>query len=301
MQREIIKPESKQEWLRHRTQDLTSTEMPALFGLSPYMTRFELWHQKKNQQIVELEENERMKWGNRLQDSIALGLAADMGWQVRKKDEYMRIPDLRLGSSFDFQIGETGLLEIKNVDALQYRDGWDVDDAGNIDAPAHIEMQIQHQMLVSGLNQGKIGALIGGNRVVLIDREIDSGVHDRILEATAEFWKSIVDNRPPEPDFIADADFISKLYRYAEPGKVIEADSDIEFLAAQYALFSAQEKEAKAQKDGIKAELLTKIGDAEKVKGNGFSISASYTQSTLVPAYERAGFRNFRVTWPKKK
>ena len=33
-------------WLAARTHDLTSTEIAALFGCSPYLTKFELWHRK---------------------------------------------------------------------------------------------------------------------------------------------------------------------------------------------------------------------------------------------------------------
>ena len=99
-----ILPKDKQSWLEARLQDITSTEVSALFGISPYLTEFELWYQKKEKTIVELQENERMKWGTLLQDSIAQGIAEEQGWKIRRMDEYIREDELRAGSSFDFCI-----------------------------------------------------------------------------------------------------------------------------------------------------------------------------------------------------
>lgn len=300
MNRESIAVKDRDEWLRARTQDITSTEVSALFGISPYATEFELFHKKIAGTVDELDENERMKWGTRLQDAIALGIAKDNGFAVDRFDGYMRIPDARIGSSFDFFMEPAGILEIKNVDALIFRDGWIVDN-GEIEAPLHIEMQVQHQLLVSGRSVAYIGALVGGNKVSLLQRFPDEEVHTRILEKSHEFWKRIESNTPPTPDFIKDAEFIAQLYKQAEPGKVVEADSEIDLLAHEYALASAAEKSAKEQKDAIKSQILMKIGDASKVQGQGFSITASTTQPTWIEAYERAGFRQFRVNWSKAK
>src|SRR3990172_11795006 len=119
---ETIKPKNEAEWLSLRMKDITSTEISALFGISPYSTEFELWHRKKNKLYVDFEETERMTWGLRLQNAIAKGIAEDQGWKVRRMNEYIRIPELRIGASFDFSIEgkdiEPGILEIKNVDSL---------------------------------------------------------------------------------------------------------------------------------------------------------------------------------------
>ncbi|MCK5561232.1 MAG: YqaJ viral recombinase family protein, partial [Thermoplasmata archaeon] len=157
MARQIINPSNEKEWLELRTQDITSTEIGALFGISPYVTEYELWHRKKNQTIVDFEENERMKWGTLLQDSIAAGIAEEQGWQIRRMDEYIRGSELRLGSSFDFSIEpdeankDKALLEIKNVDSLIFKQQWlKNEETGKLEAPLHIEIQVQHQLLVSG-------------------------------------------------------------------------------------------------------------------------------------------------------
>jgi len=98
-----IEIENEKQWLAERAKDVTSTEVSALFGLSPYLTEFELFHQKRDGVTVKFEPNERMKWGNRLESAIAHGAAEDMGWNIAKFNVYMRVQEARIGSSFDFE------------------------------------------------------------------------------------------------------------------------------------------------------------------------------------------------------
>lgn len=294
-------PLTREEWLQMRASDITSTEVAALFGCSPYMTKFELWHRKKTRAIVSIEENERMKWGTRLQDSIALGIAEDNRWEVRRMDEYMSDAAARMGASFDFAIEPDGILEIKNVDSMVFKDGWLVSD-DNIEAPPHIEIQLQHQLAVSKRSFGVIGALVGGNRVVLIRREADPDIIASIRKAVAGFWESIDGNIEPKPDFERDSEFIASIYKFAEPGKVLDAtgDEEIRKMAAEYKALGDAVKTATGGRDAIKAQLLMRMGDAEKVIGDGFSISAGMVGPAKV-AYEREGYRLFKINWKKEK
>lgn len=334
--REVIVPKDEADWLRHRAVDLTSTEVAALFGVSPYATLFEVWHRKKNSHVVEVKQNDRMKWGTRLQDSIANGIAQDEGWKIRRMDEYVRIPALKMGASFDFaiepdqcecghrfndhspidgcledpdgpkcscghyvEVGQPGLLEIKNVDSLAFRDGWLVD-GDTIEAPPHIELQVQHQLLVSGRAFAYIGALVGGNRVVLLKRERNDKVIDAIKSQCASFWMTIAMGKEPVPDFARDAAVIGRLYGYAEVGKVLNArgDAKIERLLEKYKQAADREKEAGTDKDAAKAELLTLIGDAEKVHSDICTISCGMIAGGPV-SYERKPYRNFKPSWKK--
>ena len=51
---EFVNTES---WLQERMKDITSTEVSALYGLSPYLTEYELFHTKKDGVVVRIEEN----------------------------------------------------------------------------------------------------------------------------------------------------------------------------------------------------------------------------------------------------
>lgn len=328
--RQIFHPESEAGWHALRAQDLTSTDVPALFGLSPYKTHFELWHEKKSGQRVEIAENERLKWGRRLEHTVAMGIADDQGWVIRPMKEYVRLPGLRIGSSFDFRVivaashdewrnaatGERAerpttvpscydtshdaTLEIKCVDWLMFRDGWTIDE-GFIEAPAHIEIQVQHQMLVSGLRRAYIGVMVGGNDIRLIEREADESVHRGILAACSAFWASIDANQPPPPVMPDDADAVIRMHQFAEPGKLFDArnDATVAALVREYHQFGEAKRDAEEQQKVRKAELLQAIGDAEKVMLDGYSVSCGLVGPAEIPAYTRAGYRLVRVTQKK--
>ena len=315
MATEILPFTDEQTWLTARQRDVTSTESAALFGMSPYVTHFELWHRKHSGTAPEFKTNERMRWGNRLEAAIAHGIAEEQGWEIRPMKEYMRDPDARLGSSFDFVItnlGEPVHLEIKNVDYLAFRDGWIEHEDGSIEAPEHIEMQVQHQMAVSGFKRAFIGAFIGGNRGVVIERERDEDVIRAIRAKVAEFWRTVDAGQEPDPVMPEDAEAVIRMHQYAEPGKILDASGDAEIarLVEVYRQASAAEKNATEDKEAAKARLLAAIGDAEKVLLPGYTVSASMiadTPPTLITpemvgtSYGgRKGYRNLRVNTRKK-
>jgi predicted phage-related endonuclease len=222
-------------------------------------------------------------------------------------DQYMRDPDLRAGSSFDFSIESgngtgKGLLEIKNVDGLIFKNDWTEDESGNMQGPLHIEIQVQHELLVSEREYCYLAALIGGNRLVMVKRTRDEAVIQAIRERVAAFWQSIEANTPPQADYQADAEFIGKLFGYAEPGKVLNISEDTEMTAqaAEYKRLGDVEKDAKEKRDAIKAWFLTRIDDAEKCIGSGFSIDAGITGAGH-REYDVAAFRRFKISWSKKK
>ena len=315
MATEIIPFTTEDAWLAQRTRDVTSTESAALFGMSPYVTAFDLWHRKRSGNVPEFKSNDRMKWGNRLEAAIAHGIAEEQGWEIRPMKEYMRDPDARMGSSFDFVItnlGEPVHLEIKNVDYLAFRDGWIEHDDGSMEAPEHIEMQVQHQMAVSGFKRAFIGAFVGGNRGVVIERQRDEDVIKAIRAKVAEFWRTVDAGQEPDPVMPDDAEVVICLNQYAEPGKILDASNDEEItrLVTEYKALCAQRDNLKDDAEVAKAALLKAIGDAEKVLVEGFSISAGMiadTPPTLITADMvgktyggRKGYRNLRITAKKK-
>lgn len=323
MNRWTYTPPNDEIWKGLRKHDVTSTESAALFGLSPYLTEFELFHRKKSKTIVDIPENDRMLWGTRLQDVIARGIAEDNGVKVRRMNQYMRIVDARMGSSFDFEIigmaepwdgpdtelrqayreNGVGNFEIKCVDYLIFRDQWIVNDDKSIEAPSHIEVQVQHQLHISGRAWSAIGVLVSGSRPKIIIRDRDSEIGYQIETRIRTLFAAIRSNTPPKPDFPDDAQFLCKLYGYAEPGKFFDGrgDEELALLAAQYTNALIREGEAEEDKKVARAKILQRIGDAEKAVFDGFKLSAGVVGPAEIPAYTRDGYRGFRLTVAKPK
>lgn len=297
---------TKEAWLLARAEDVTSSEVSALFGLNPYLTAFELWHRKKQGLATESELSEWSKWGTRLQDSIAHGIAEDEGWAIKPKTEYIRDRELRMGASFDYEVQipaglgaewPIGILEIKNVFGIVYKKEWFEDEA-----PPHIELQLQQQLALSGASFGYIGALVSGNKIVLLKRTPDETIIRIIKSKINEFWRSIEEGEAPKPDFEKDSDAIQALFSHAEPGKVFDgrADETLKALTDTYKRASDEEKKLKKEKDSVKAKILMLIGDAEKALGTDFSISAGLVGPCHVE-YDREGYRQFKISWRKNE
>jgi len=323
MSRVAIKPPSEQAWLAMRALDVTSTEASALFGMSPYSTEFELWHRKRDEVVISFDPNERMDWGNDLQDTIALSLAKRYGVVVERVVDYMRIEHARMGSSFDFEIfGEAdipddefkgdpilremfrkhgpGLFEIKNVDGLVFKQTWPVNDDRSIEAPAHIEIQVQHQLHTRDRAWAAIGVLVGGNRGILLTRQRDIEVGEAIEKRVIEFWQSIADGREPDPKYPADAGAVIKLFGKSTEKKIFDGRgrADIDALLAEYKAAGDREKQAKEDKDVAKAKVLMIVEDAERIYTDRYSVSAGMIKAQEYTVKKEPS-RSWRVTEKK--
>lgn len=312
---QVLQPADEAEWLAMRRQDVTSTETAALFGLSPYTTEFEVWHQKKSGEKVAFHETERMTWGKRLEPTIAQGVAEDQGWVVEPFKTYVRDDEARMGSSFDFRIIDAkngdGILEIKNVDRIAFAKGWIEHESGEIEAPEHIEMQVQHQMEVSGLSWAVIAALVGGNELKLAHRKRDRAVGKAIRQRIAAFWESIDANDPPRPDYERDYDRIVRSGLDEVTGLAVDADEDIESMLRDLVAAQKARKEAEAAERAAKAMILERVGSASKVRSSIGTLSCGVSKATqgklitpeMVGTYinARQPFRVFRFTEAKNK
>jgi putative phage-type endonuclease len=304
----VIPITSEDQWLAERAKDVTSTEIAALYGLSPYVSHFELWHRKKGNFIEEGRTSERVTWGKRLQDAIAAGVAEDRGWEAARFDSYVRVPELRIGSSFDFRVTDQklgpGLMEIKNVDKFVFREEW-IDDGTGIEAPQHIELQVQHQMEVAGVPWCALVALVGGNEARVVIRERDERIGADLRKHAAEFWFTVNANTPPTPDYRVDAEFLGRLYGMSAAGVTIDADPETENLLARYVALGELIKE----RDAVKAQVLERIGVAERVrtKFGKLACGAQDASAGKLITFDmvgqrigaRAGFRMFRFTESK--
>ena len=284
-----------------RARHVGASEVAALFGASPYMTAFELWHIKRGSlPAPDISEGDRIFWGTILEPAVAAGVAKLRGWQIRNVLRYTAHRTVAgMGASLDYEIVAhergPGCLEIKNVDRLVYRDAWE-----DGEPPLHIELQLQHQLACTGRAWGAIAALVGGNDLKVFERERRPKTIERIEVAVAAFWASIEAGREPKPDFAADAAAIAALYRDATAGSVedMTGDNRLADLCATYREAAAAEKAADEAKAAARAEILTKIGGAEKVICGRFTISAKTVAGGPV-AYEREPYRNFRLTQKK--
>ena len=303
----------KQSWLENRLLDVTSTEVSALFNLNPYKSEFQLYHEKKDKVVVNIDDNERMMWGRHLEDSIALGFAEKYKMKVEQFDVYMRDPETRMGSSFDYKIvseEEPMILEIKNVDGLAYRKNWIEHDEYNIEPPEHIALQLQHQLEITGYNVGYIVALVGGNTMKVVRSERDPRIGKLLKGKVENFWERIKLGVPPDVNYTRDAQYIMKdLCNQADAGTVLEADEEMDKLIDDYYAINKEYVSLGKTKDTIKAQILERSNNASKIVSKYGTISCGMSKESkgklitqdMVGTYQnpRKGYRMFRFNQPK--
>lgn len=281
MNRETIPITSEEQWLELRKQDITSTAMAGLFGLSPYCTVFELYHAKKTGLELPFETNDRMDKGLRMEGYAAQEVAIKEGWEVEAINDYIRLTDYKMGASFDFEATcpkrGKGILEIKALDFFRHRESWSEDEI-----PADKEVQIRQQLLCAGKYKwGAVAAFTSVYDYHLYFFDRDKGFEAGMITAAQEFWADVEAGREPKPDFYRDAPVIAELYKNA--GGDLANFTDNEEYDALVARFSRLKEQANAFDKDVKAaqaELHLFLAD----KGGGISdnwqVKAGWTKGS---------------------
>ena len=148
---------------------ITATEIAAVVGLSPWMSRFTLWHKKAGLPTAPFEANPAMRWGSRFEDDVEEEFAeqhpefvsVDAGtWRHRERPWQRATPDrllYRLEPDADrvgavaFAAGPDELLEIKTS---PFGDDW----ADGL--PVHYRCQVLWQLDVLGLARARVALLV---------------------------------------------------------------------------------------------------------------------------------------------
>jgi len=276
MKIETLKPENEADWLDMRRNDITSTQASALFDLSPYNTKFELYHAKKDGLELEFKVNDRMLKGNRMERYAAEEIAIEHGFtDLRHVTEYVRAPELRIGSSFDYECKHPdkglGGLELKAVEYAQYKAKW-----ADGEIPTHIEVQCQHQFMLKP--EWKWLAI--GVHYTLYDHDIiyierDEDFIQGLKDAIAEFWIDVENSNEPKPDYGRDSDVIKALYKGGDDYKDYTENEHLEMLCGKIIRLKDEEKYIKSEIKAAQAEIIDTLDNSKGGYTNAHKISVT--------------------------
>lgn len=285
---------SPAQWHRLRKEHVGASEVGAVFDVHPFLTRFELWHQKKGTFEEErASENERVFWGQTLEEGIARGVGEKTGWTMRKARRYLSAG--RLGATLDYeahrQDGGWGVVQIKNIDWLEFAK-WD-DGA----PPLHYELQVQQELFLSRHSWATLAVLVGGNSLKTFDRAPHHEAWRKIERGVAEFWPTIERGEEPKPDFQRDAETVARVRAWAKKGKVAFALDNAEMNRAMWDYYTAraEEKDARQRALELKARILHQMGDAAVLVSDDWRAVTEFRPSIEVQRYTRRAFRDFEV------
>lgn len=266
----IITVRDDAHWHELRAQHIGGSDVAAIFGLSSFSTKWQLWMERAGKLSPEdLSENKAVQAGTFLESGIANWAAHRWNMNISKVHEYHTSNDVRgMGATLDYATSDGIPVEIKWNSG--FGDGWEYESDTITKAPENYILQVQHQM---ACYQGDapyawiVVLLHNEPRRMKIPRH--DGIIDRIKQEVSDFWTSIDEGVEPPIDFNLDAEAVGRLMEET-PLSDVELDSDCAILFTKYLDANATEKLAKETKDAIKAELL--IAARAKMEGMNTSL-----------------------------
>ena len=241
-------------WHELRSQHIGGSEVAALFAMSPFTTLWQLWMEKAGKLPPEdLSDNKSIQAGTFLESGIANWAAHRWDMKIEKVTDYFTADDCPgMGASLDFQTDGGHPVEIK---WSAFGDGWEYDGETITCAPDNYVLQVQHQMACTGAEYGWLIALLRNE-----PRRMKIPRNDKIIASIkgeiARFWDSVRAGEEPPVDFEEDAEAVVRLLDFVPISDITLGDEHAH-LFQKYLDSAKAEKEAKANKEAAKTELLT--------------------------------------------
>ena len=265
-------------WHSLRAKHIGGSEVAALFGLSPFLTAFTLWHEKAGLADSGIEENDRMRWGKMLEPLVAGEVGRKLDWTLEPSRVYHRHPTVTgMGCTLDFNVIDhqwgPGIVETKVVfDYADYMRDWSENRA-----PPSYELQVQHQLACTGREWAAIAVWVAQTATLApaLIRRPNARVIGQIEERVAAFWQSIADKRAPDPAGTeGELELMRELWPAREPKKIVEiADAKLSDACQQLLWASGQIPGLEREKTANKAKLLAAAKDAELMRVPNYDVS----------------------------
>lgn len=249
------------EWHEHRRLLRNASESPAVLGISPWVTPYQLWLAKTGRSRQET--TAAMRHGTALEPAARAAYEARTGHVMQPPV----LQDGAYGASLDGITLDGGLIvEVKCPFRGQQSTLWRGAQAGQI--PGHYHVQVQHQLMVSGAEAAHLWVYDGSEGLLLLvpREEVTMAA---IREAWEGFQPFLDEDRPPP---LVDADTVIRedgvwaqaAQAYAQAKQAAQA-SDEALEAARQALV-ALARHPREQGAGVAVTRFWKAGNVDYKK-----------------------------------
>ena len=208
---------SRDDWLAVRRTGIGGSDAAAAVGLNPYMSTLELWLEKTGRadglpRPSPDDTTSPTYWGTLLEPIVAASYTKQTGNRVRRINAVLRHPTIPwMLSNLDREVvgvPDVQILECKTAGEFGsrlWREG----------VPEYVELQVQHQLAVTGKQAAHVAVLLCGQALEVHRIERDDALIGQLIELEARFWKFVQTDTPPPADGSESAD---RALRHLYPG-----------------------------------------------------------------------------------
>lgn len=268
---------SRDEWLEVRKTGIGSSDAAASVGLNPYQSQLELWMVKTGResalpQIDPNDDSTPMFWGSLLETFVAAHYTKKSGNRVRKINAVLQHPEHAwMLANIDREVmgsQEVQVLECKTAGmngAKLWRDG----------VPEYVQLQVQHQLAVTGKVAADVAVLVCGNEYRCYRIERNDALIEKLIEREAQFWEYVTNDMPPPVDGSESSALCLQALYPCDHGDVLDCseDSNMNKLFSDYCEYRQQREAFEKQETLLKQQLQERLGFASGAVLSGGSIS----------------------------
>ncbi|HEY8102864.1 MAG TPA: YqaJ viral recombinase family protein [Burkholderiaceae bacterium] len=261
---------SREDWLTVRKNGIGSSDAGAAVGLNPYQSQLELWMIKtgRDANLPKVDPNDEtspMYWGTLLEPIVAAHYTKRTDNRVRKIHAVLQHPDpdkAWMLANIDREVvgvNDVQILECKTAGEFGSR-------LWKEGVPEYVQLQVQHQLAVTGKAAADVCVLICGQEIRIYRIERDDALIARLIQLERQFWHYVeTDTAPPADGSDSAAIALQALYPH-DSGNTLDLSDDTEMSAAFADLVAVRAEIA--NREMVEAELKQRIqqrmGNASK-------------------------------------
>ena len=247
-----------------RRTGIGGSDIAAVLGTSPYKSAYEVYEEKVNGFKQDLSDNEKVLWGNLLEEPIA----KRYGQVTGKK---LSITNLIRSGDYPFLIASPDRLVLNERQGLEIKAVgehtkhlWG--ENGSQLIPEYYYLQVAHYMLVLDYQAWDVAALIGGQELRIYTFERDREIDDLIVQGAFDFWTNHVQKKIAPPKDYTRPDVQQLIKRKNNLVSDVSVELTDEYVGITDKLENAKEQIKRYQllQKEAEAELLDAIGEAGK-------------------------------------
>ncbi len=277
---------SREDWLAVRKTGIGSSDAAAAVGLNPYQSQLELWLIKtgRDQNLPKVDPNDEdspMYWGTLLEPIVAAHYVKRTGHKVRRVNSVLQHPQYPwMLANIDREVlgaGDVAILECKTAGiqgARLWRDG----------VPEYVQIQVQHQLAVTGKAAADVAVLLGGQELRVHRVVRDEALIRHLIALEAQFWRFVETDTPPPADGSDSAGLALQALFPQDSGATLDfkGDSVLSGVFSDWLAVRAKLEQLQAQEAQCKHTLQQAMGEATRAEFDAGAVSWKKAKDSTV-------------------